>query len=235
MNFRVFFQIQNCQKCQNCQFFNNLGRFNQYIHTHIRGQNGRPLGVITTEGQVWAQQRRFALKHLRDLGFGKKSLDSVMIEEADQLIDNLLARNPNGVVEIQGTFNIAIINVLWEIVASKRFDPDAQDTKIMMEMLNKQFKNGFSLRRFFPTFICHFLPFGEHELAILEMKEMMRDLIKEHLKNVDYDNPRDFMDVYLKEIQNDSNFEIGNVQLFHDSLCISITFSHRKTLNACFP
>ena len=122
MNFRVFFQIQNCQKCQNCQFFNNLGRFNQYIHTHIRGQNGRPLGVITTEGQVWAQQRRFALKHLRDLGFGKKSLDSVMIEEADQLIDKLFEKNPNGIVEIQGTFNIAIINVLWEIVASKRFD-----------------------------------------------------------------------------------------------------------------
>ena len=97
-----------------------LGRFNQYIHTHIRGQNGRPLGVITTEGQVWAQQRRFALKHLRDLGFGKKSLDSVMIEEADQLIDKLFEKNPNGIVEIQGTFNIAIINVLWEIVASKR-------------------------------------------------------------------------------------------------------------------
>ena len=46
-----------------------------------------------------------------------------MIEEADQLIDNLFETNPNGTVKIQGTFNIAIINVLWEIVASKRFDP----------------------------------------------------------------------------------------------------------------
>ena len=94
-----------------------------------------------------------------------------------------------------------------------RFDPDTQDTQKMMEMLNKQFKNGFSIRRFFPTFLGQFLPFGEHENAILEMKQMMRDLIKEHLKDIDYDNPRDFMDVYLREIkQNDSNFEIGNVQ-----------------------
>ena len=45
-----------------------------------------------------------------------------MIEEADSLIDKLFVNNPNGIVEIQGTFNIAIINVLWEIVASKRFD-----------------------------------------------------------------------------------------------------------------
>ena len=44
-----------------------LGRLNFYIHRYIRGQNGRALGVITTEGQIWSQQRRFALKHLRHL------------------------------------------------------------------------------------------------------------------------------------------------------------------------
>merc|ERR1712018_604485 len=108
------------------------GRLNFYIHRYIRGKNGRALGVITTEGQVWSQQRRFALKHLKDFGFGRKSLDSVMIEEVDQLIDKLIKTQRNGVVEILGTFNIAIINVLWHIVASKRFDPEAEDTKKMM-------------------------------------------------------------------------------------------------------
>ena len=134
-----------------------------------------------------------------------------MIEEVDQLIDKLIKTQRNGVVEILGTFNIAIINVLWHIVASKRFDPEAEDTKKMMDMLNKQFKQGFSLRRFLPTLICHVAPFGEHENAILEMKDMMRDLVKEHLKDIDYDNPRDFMDVYLKEIQSDANFEIEHL------------------------
>ena len=119
-----------------------LGRLNFYIHRYIRGQNGRALGVITTEGQVWSQQRRFALKHLKDFGFGRKSLDSVMIEEVDQLIDKLIKTQRNGVVEILGTFNIAIINVLWQIVASKRFDVDHPDTQKLMEQLNCIFKNA---------------------------------------------------------------------------------------------
>ena len=48
--------------------------------------NGKNLGIINTDGQQWTNQRRFSLKQLRDLGFGKKSLDSVMIEEVDDVI-----------------------------------------------------------------------------------------------------------------------------------------------------
>jgi methyl farnesoate epoxidase/farnesoate epoxidase len=66
------------------------------------------------------EQRRFALKQLRDLGFGRKSLDSVMTEEVDDVIDKLLD-SQNNTVKIESTFNTAIINVLWEIVASKRY------------------------------------------------------------------------------------------------------------------
>ena len=143
-----------------------------------------------------------------------------MIEEVDQLIDKLIKTQRNGVIEIHGTFNIAIINILWQIVASKRFDPEAEDTKNMMDMLTKQFQRGTSFRGFLeeldflPTFIGHVAPLGEVEKAMIQLKDMMRDLVKEHMKDVDYDNPRDFMDVYLREIkQNDSNFEIGKVQL----------------------
>ena len=113
------------------------GRANNYLFEHIKGFNGHKRGIITTDGHVWAQQRRFALKQLRDLGFGRKSLDSVMIEEADDVISRMLQTSQNGVVQMKGTFSTAIINVLWQIVASKRFDPDAQDTKEMMDMLNR--------------------------------------------------------------------------------------------------
>ena len=114
------------------------GRANNYLFEHIKGFNGHKRGIITTDGHVWAQQRRFALKQLRDLGFGRKSLDSVMIEEADDVISRMLQTSKNnGTVQMKGTFSTAIINVLWQIVASKRFDPDAQDTKEMMDMLNR--------------------------------------------------------------------------------------------------
>ena len=57
-----------------------------FFHDYVRGENGKNLGIINTDGQQWTNQRRFSLKQLRDLGFGKKSLDSVMIEEVDDVI-----------------------------------------------------------------------------------------------------------------------------------------------------
>ena len=60
---------------------------------------------------------------LRDLGFGRKTLDSVMVHEVDQVIDKFLEAE-NGIVEIKSSFNTAVLNVLWQIVASKKFDPD---------------------------------------------------------------------------------------------------------------
>ena len=35
------------------------------------------------------------------------------------------------------------------------------------------------------------------------MKALMKQLIEEHLVDIDYDNPRDFIDVYLKQIKED--------------------------------
>ena len=39
------------------------------------------------------------------------------------------------------TFNTAVVNVLWQIVTSKRFDPDHPETKQMIEMLDAQLKS----------------------------------------------------------------------------------------------
>jgi hypothetical protein len=53
-------------------------------------QNQSPLtGFFFTDGPFWVEQRRFSLRHLRDLGFGKKSLEGIIIDEAEELIKRL--------------------------------------------------------------------------------------------------------------------------------------------------
>ena len=46
-------------------------------------------GIITTDGQAWVEQRRFALKHLKDFGFGKVGLQGVIQGEVEDLINHL--------------------------------------------------------------------------------------------------------------------------------------------------
>ena len=39
------------------------------------------------------------------------------------------------------------------------------------------------------------------------MKSMIRKLISEHLQDIDYDNHRDFIDVYLTDMKTNNNFD----------------------------
>ncbi|XP_049788059.1 farnesoate epoxidase-like isoform X2 [Schistocerca cancellata] len=81
------------------------------------------LGMLFNDGPAWVQQRRFTLRHLRDFGFGKLSMEGRILEEVEDLLSSIR----NNTVE---------------------------------------------------------------------------EAIHEHMKTLDEDNPRDFIDVYLREMKN---------------------------------
>ncbi len=72
----------------------------------------------------------------------------------------------------------------------------------------------FDAKCFLPG-LKRIMPWNSVDRAFFYQKSLMRDLIKEHVVDVDYDNPRDFIDVYLTEIRNSgngpSNFDIENL------------------------
>ncbi|XP_043289882.1 probable cytochrome P450 303a1 isoform X2 [Venturia canescens] len=53
---------------------------------------GKRRGVLVTDGVLWTEQRRFLLRHLRDLGFGKNDMATMIQEEASHLVNSLLKR-----------------------------------------------------------------------------------------------------------------------------------------------
>ena len=77
------------------------------------------VGLLFNDGDSWKSHRRFSLKTLKDFGFGKKSLESVLLEEADRMVDFFVEKKQEPVY-VQTLFNLAILNVLWTIVAGKR-------------------------------------------------------------------------------------------------------------------
>jgi methyl farnesoate epoxidase/farnesoate epoxidase len=71
-------------------------------------------------GEAWKEQRRFALKHLRDLGFGKSSMMEEIIREEFVQLAEKFRENGGKEVDSHQLFNLTVVNVIWGIVAGKR-------------------------------------------------------------------------------------------------------------------
>ena len=112
---------------------------------------------------------------------------------------------------MKNTFNTAVVNTLWQIVASKRLESDDPRTEKIIEMVNSQVE-GVSLWNFFPNIRKQFPPnFLKQDRDALQIKSMMKELIAEHLQDIDYENPRDFIDIYLSEMK------MGNNKYFNEN------------------
>ena len=70
-------------------------------------------------GKEWQEQRRFTLKNLRDLGFGKTSMESLIQEEIEKCIE-LLRKEVGKPTQLHLKLNIAIINALWKLLTGEK-------------------------------------------------------------------------------------------------------------------
>lgn len=63
-----------------------LGRpdFESYA---VRNNGFKNRGVLFTDGtKNWHEQRRFTLRTLRDFGFGKRTMDGLLLQEVEELV-----------------------------------------------------------------------------------------------------------------------------------------------------
>ena len=88
------------------------------------------------DGDFWQEQRRFTLRHLRDLGFGKTSIEDQMIDEINDLISDMTETaksDPGHVVDLKSIFTVSAINILWAIIGGKRFQRDNVKFKKLLD------------------------------------------------------------------------------------------------------
>lgn len=124
------------------------------------------VGLVFVEGEFWQEQRRFTLRHLRDLGFGKTSIEDQMMGEINDLISeisNVSKSDPDHVVDFKSIFIVSIINILWAIIGGKRFQRDDLQFKTLLSIVENfvQGSNAFravipipaTLLRLFPSLL----------------------------------------------------------------------------------
>ena len=72
-------------------------------------------------GKAWTEQRRFAIRNLRDLGLGRTSMEGLITEEVKELIEWIKLQNGQPIT-LHRKFEIAVINALWTILSGTRFE-----------------------------------------------------------------------------------------------------------------
>ena len=73
-------------------------------------------GLALSNGTIWQDQRRFALRQLRDLGMGKASIETHIQRELSAITEGFKC-NLDKPVDLNTDLNIAITNIVWAIVA----------------------------------------------------------------------------------------------------------------------
>jgi len=82
------------------------------------------LGLIRSEGESWEQLRRFTLRQLRDFGFGKNSMELLIMEEVKEILNWMKSMEGKPIGGIKEKMSLAVVNSLWTIISGERLKHD---------------------------------------------------------------------------------------------------------------
>ena len=187
------------------------GRFISDFFLSHKGFDGKKYGIIMTEGSHWKRERTFGLKTLKNFGLGKQSFEETINIEVDDLINIFVSKNED--FHLNTDFNVPIINILWQLVAGDRFTPDDSEGMEMIESVNRMFKITFKMD-VIPLQIMKMFPKLTDYQEMIDIYDIQKRYIfkqiEEHEQTHDPEHPRDYIDVYLNEMQDEKSSEDFN-------------------------
>ncbi|XP_075802026.1 cytochrome P450 2J3-like isoform X2 [Microtus pennsylvanicus] len=166
-------------------------------------------GLIFSSGQTWKEQRRFALMTLRNFGLGKKSLEQRIQEEAQHLVE-VIKEEKGQPFNPHFKINNAVSNIICSITFGERFEYHDSQFQELLRLLDKAvILSSSKMVRFYNIFpwIMKHLP-GSHQTALAtwrQLKSYISDVVENHRRDWNPDEPRDFIDAFLTEITKHSD------------------------------
>ncbi|KAK6170952.1 hypothetical protein SNE40_019230 [Patella caerulea] len=163
-------------------------------------------GIVFTSGQLWKEQRKFALETLREFGFGKTILEDKVHEEIGYYIEVVDTHNGRPFDMCRLT-QAAASNIISSLVYGNRFDYDNLVFKEYLNGVDEMFEDlgSTAVLNFLP--VLRFMP-GD----LFKYKRTLKNLwgventiikpsIQEHLENYDENNTNDYISSYIKEMK----------------------------------
>ncbi|XP_055851542.1 probable cytochrome P450 304a1 [Episyrphus balteatus] len=215
------------------------GRPDLYL-ARMRDPNHNRKGIFFQDGPVWKEQRRFILRYMRDFGFGRRfqALETVIHEEILDLID-VIKNGPKfdheKIIAQKGqllcplAFSCCTANSIFYVMFNERI-PRAEQNVLLkvgfygMELQRKADHYGkmFSIipwiRHFFPEKSCY-RPIMESNKFLYNFFETM---IGKYIKTFDESYERNFVDLYLKEMQKEQVENNKETGYLYDQFVLSL-------------
>ncbi|XP_078575696.1 cytochrome P450 2J2-like [Branchiostoma floridae x Branchiostoma japonicum] len=182
-----------------------------------RQRTNKSLGVaFAPYGPIWREQRKLTIMGLRDFGFGKRSLEGRILEEAEALRREII-KTDGKPFNIFPLLRKAVTNVICSIVFGARHEYEDAAFKTFLEDINFRFRNSTANR--FPWYLRYVPILGQSSQRLHQATERMREFVKtkvdKHHSDFDSDNIRDFVDTYIKEMRKGQNENFTDPQLVH--------------------
>jgi hypothetical protein len=164
-------------------------------------------GIVTSSGSLWKEHRTFTLSALREFGFGKRSLESKIVEEIEVFVKEIQSKN-GAPFNIRYLLNVCISNIMCSISFGQRYDHSDRNFQTLSDKVNQSVSNENLL------FVATVLPFVKYipgdpcqlKSALSNqqcMNDHLKPIITEHEETYDEENLRDYVDVYLKKMKSE--------------------------------
>lgn len=198
-------------------------------------------GVLLTDGDLWKEQRRFLIKHLKEFGFGRKGMVDTACIEASYMVDDVrnIINSEEGKkgIYMHNFFNTYILNTLWTMMAGIRYNPSDPQMIALLDLLFDLFRAvdmvGATFSHFPILSIVAPTMSGYRDFIKTHKRiwKFLRDEIARHKENLSTNiENRDFMGVYLRFLQ-----EHGEIDTYSEgqlvAICMDLFMAGTETTN----
>ncbi|XP_072049222.1 cytochrome P450 2J4-like [Amphiura filiformis] len=183
-------------------------------------------GVLLACGHSWNRQRRFTLSTFRDFGIGKSRFQDQISTETEQVIKELTKYQTNP-VDPHRILTIAVSNIICSVVFGQRFEYCDERFQELLRNLDASIEASASggLLHFVPL-VAHFFPTFKRTTiqTTARLVHFVNEIVNEHRNNFDCENFKDYIDVFLNEINmnNTSENEGSIISLSEENLIHSV-------------
>ncbi|CAF4743814.1 unnamed protein product [Pieris macdunnoughi] len=208
---------------------------------------GERKGVMLTDGELWKEQRRFLIKHLKEFGFCRKGMSEISFSEARHLVKDLskaIGDKTSAELYMHNFFNTYILNTLWTMMAGLRYEPDDPRMVKLQDLLFDLFAAidmvGCAFSHFPILSVIAPKASGYKDFVTTHERlwAFLRDEIATHKERFHPSNEdKDFMDVYIRVLSQPGDkptYSEGQLVAMCMDMFMAGTETTAKSMSFCF-